>query len=790
MLHTSYVIRRIFSRTRYKAKQPYVRPVWQARSIRSELEILHFGRRYLLNTFANNDLDVISLPLKNFTNGFGLYRNMHRSLIGFYFLFANLSFQEANRRSNVVAFTLGPHGSNLANIVAAIVLYLLALDAGEEIDIPGRSRVLLCAFTSYFIGDMPQQKKNSGLLSQNANYGCSKCIIRNEDQAILQYDTVTNGRYHHENERARQRLESRRNKSQKQAEETATGMSAEAPAMQVFTPALDIIWTRLNDPAHSEYAGLTHLINKLLLEAALLDKAKLEFAVRLKAIPFPPGWGRLPSPINHLTSYKLSEHARASVIFPLTLRNWLKDEHLKPFFANAIKVNLSELAHQISIDSGFPVAGISAAGLIVRVLSAVARSNTNLMSNSSNKQQRAEFMAELISIRYLFQRLMEAAAQASRDNPRSREVTPASSRRGSISGSSGSTSRPATRGSAAQAGSSRAESHALPLPTPARVTKGSQRYASDEKRPNVHVGLHYQAAEEEIGANCNAAVLVGEDKHRELKDDITSTNHQNPERDLLRRQSLEWTMRLLIQNGFPEYPRLTHQMQDLFATCPKLFEAILPRSEQSAFDARVQEGASSAAAQDGGIATDPHHSGVIAGERVDEEYCKLTLKVPLTAARMPTNLRKDMQTAYRNHYEMSVIPTDSRVLKWWGRFSFDDSISQRRIVYRQGDFVRHSDDSIGLVKHIFTHKPTRNKDDTSKLFVRIVPLHLGQGTDPLLVLPIGTLGTEQEEVTVGLPTISGKKIWVVRKFAQGDDYTKDPIAGDQFFVVTWDVQFL
>lgn len=164
---------------------------------------------------------------------------------------------------------------------------------------------------------------------------------------------------------------------------------------------------------------------------------------------------------------------------------------MKPFFANAIKVNLSELVHQISIDSGFPVARISAASLIVRVLSAIARSNTNLMSNSSNKQQRAEFIAELISIRYLFQRLIEAAAQASRDNPRSREVTLALLRCGSISSSSSSTSRLATRGSAVQASLSRAELYALPLPTPARVTKGSQRYASDEKRPNVYVGLYY-----------------------------------------------------------------------------------------------------------------------------------------------------------------------------------------------------------------------------------------------------------------------------------------------------------
>lgn len=48
---------------------------------------------------------------------------------------------------------------------------------------------------------------------------------------------------------------------------------------------------------------------------------------------------------------------------------------------------------------------------------------------------------------------------------------------------------------------------------------------SNKKRPNVYVGLYYDVASEEIGTNSNANVLVCEDKHRELKLDITSTNH-------------------------------------------------------------------------------------------------------------------------------------------------------------------------------------------------------------------------------------------------------------------------
>lgn len=48
---------------------------------------------------------------------------------------------------------------------------------------------------------------------------------------------------------------------------------------------------------------------------------------------------------------------------------------------------------------------------------------------------------------------------------------------------------------------------------------------SNKKRPNVYIGLYYDVVSKEISTNSNANVLVYEDKHRELKLDITSTNY-------------------------------------------------------------------------------------------------------------------------------------------------------------------------------------------------------------------------------------------------------------------------
>lgn len=54
----------------------------------------------------------------------------------------------------MICFTLSLYSSNLGAVVAAIAPRLLQLDAGEVIEIPGRSKFLVYAFTSYFIGDI------------------------------------------------------------------------------------------------------------------------------------------------------------------------------------------------------------------------------------------------------------------------------------------------------------------------------------------------------------------------------------------------------------------------------------------------------------------------------------------------------------------------------------------------------------------------------------------------------------------------------------------------------------
>jgi hypothetical protein len=66
------------------------------------------------------------------------------------------------------------------------------------------------------------------------------------------------------------------------------------------------------------------MANGLLMDEILTPEGKEQFLTQLRRFPFPDGWQRLQSPVTHLESYQPSEHARASIIFPLLLRCYMQ----------------------------------------------------------------------------------------------------------------------------------------------------------------------------------------------------------------------------------------------------------------------------------------------------------------------------------------------------------------------------------------------------------------------------------------------------------------------------------
>lgn len=102
------------------------------------------------------NIKVILVLIINFTDGFGLYRNMYRTLIGFYMLNRALSIQERKRRTNVFPLTISPYGSNLDDIIRVIRVFLVKLDTSIVLEV-NRQDTIVCTITAYFIANILQQ---------------------------------------------------------------------------------------------------------------------------------------------------------------------------------------------------------------------------------------------------------------------------------------------------------------------------------------------------------------------------------------------------------------------------------------------------------------------------------------------------------------------------------------------------------------------------------------------------------------------------------------------------------
>lgn len=165
----AYICRRYFEADveRQSEQKIHISPLAKSNPVRGELEMQIFGRKHL-ESYSNQH--TISIPFLNFQDGFGLYRNPYKSLMGWYVIPAGLTFQERARRASVYPLTFGPHGSDLQDVIRALAS-VKELDAGVKISVHGKP-TLLCAFTIAYIGDMPQQQINPSMKSQNATKGC------------------------------------------------------------------------------------------------------------------------------------------------------------------------------------------------------------------------------------------------------------------------------------------------------------------------------------------------------------------------------------------------------------------------------------------------------------------------------------------------------------------------------------------------------------------------------------------------------------------------------------------
>lgn len=305
----------------------------------------------------------------------------------------------------VIPITLAPFGAKLHEVFQGLG-HLRELDKGCHVDIGGRS-VFIISFPICFTGDMVEQQELAGCLGHQAIEGCRGCLIAKNTRASLDFDVVEEGRYHPHMAPIREFSASMRPTNRRKTL-NAVGLEDDDgvfQAIQSLTPALDTIRTRPADAAHSELTSLVKNVHRVLIDIALKKSALEGFLTAFQTFPLPPGFKRIQSPTTHLGSWKMTEFAYASILTPVVLRFWLKDEHLSRDFVE----KLPKIARTFIGE----VARYSTSEILVLEFWSIALSNILVCGRSPPTLPRQEFLDVVLQGRRSIELLFHMAASAS-----------------------------------------------------------------------------------------------------------------------------------------------------------------------------------------------------------------------------------------------------------------------------------------------------------------------------------------------------------------------------------------
>jgi hypothetical protein len=144
--------------------------------------------------------------------------------------------------------------------------------------------------------------------------------------------------------------------------------------------------------------------------------------------------------------------------------------------------------------------------------------------------------------------------------------------------------------------------------------------------------------------------------------------YEHLERDLLRHEAEEQTIRVMINGGFRETEadrRVSDMVRMVNMQVPSLFRRVLPHSEQQDDE------------EDGiKVIPDPAHESPSGINRIKSWYCREKLNLPLRPLDSDGYWNEDMKTLLRNAYDqdykIKVTLLGNRILRWYAKFSFDD----------------------------------------------------------------------------------------------------------------------
>lgn len=207
-------------------------------------------------------------------------RNICRSLLGIGMIAAGLSAKEQARRHNVLALTLGPHGTMFKDVVDSLD-GLRQLDRGIEVDWYDDQKMRVFGFVLGFLGDMPQQADGAGFKrpTSTIDKGCHFCYVSAEKWGDIAFDIVKEDRSYFRLLQQRQQAQNLMHKTPREKAYQIYSLSENQTPLFHIAPALNLVSCFPSDPCHSEYGGISKMWQELLISGILSTKSLLEFSL-------------------------------------------------------------------------------------------------------------------------------------------------------------------------------------------------------------------------------------------------------------------------------------------------------------------------------------------------------------------------------------------------------------------------------------------------------------------------------------------------------------------------------
>ncbi|RPA74201.1 hypothetical protein BJ508DRAFT_333310 [Ascobolus immersus RN42] len=492
------------------------RRVSKRHPLRSELEIMTYGRDYLVDKFIANPLPVRALASIYFADGFGPYRNNYRSLLALYVKYGNLSSANWRKLYNHHMLTIGPFGCKTDAVVSAVVPFIKELEAGFKVNLrtsTGVEQVFMAAITFLHTGDMQQQAENAGVKAPSGYLSCRICLVEHTDRGDQSVNTAQLGRYLFEMEKHRMRIRDIRAKTDRLKQEAKLGLVVKSPWSKEITTMDEFTFCGI-DVFHTELSGMTTRVLDTFF-GMFTDTGILAFTKAFRSTNLPPGWSSLQNPSAHLASMSFTDRGRMSLLMPMISKSFI---HHSYFSKGPMDVLKEEFRRDVPNNTSIEV---YCCQQLLQLLSLLSESNILCFSPVLTEQQRELLPRFAMQLRVFFRRFTGTLNTAKRPNAQ----------------------------------------------------------FSMDKRPNGHYSVHFKREVEQYGTMDIANVVLEEAKHKESKAKVVFTNKVNIEKQIMIDHARRGTMRATVAGNY-EYTHswLHNVFQDIRTTCPKAIERILPLS--------------------------------------------------------------------------------------------------------------------------------------------------------------------------------------------------------------------